>query len=385
MSLPLAPSPKSPLATHRLLSPTASIKISPICLGTMNFGEVWKELSGECTKETAFSILDTYHRLGGNFLDTANMYMAGETETWLGEYFSLRNNRDEFVLATKYSQPLKYPFMEPPNSNATLSNYAGNNKKSLRLSLESSLKRLQTEYVDLLYVHAWEGTTGIPELMRALDDVVRQGKILYLGVSNWPAYLVASANAYARAHNLTPFVVYEGRWNAAERDIEREIVPMCKAEGMGITVWSALGGGRFKTASQRQEAGGRAYNAADLGTASDEHFEVVRQVLEKVAERHDTSPTGVALRYITLKAPYIFPIVGGRKLEHLTSNIEALRIELSEEDITEIDSATPFDLGYPYTLLSGKNEHVSAERPAALVYACGNFAGVAEPNAIGRE
>jgi aryl-alcohol dehydrogenase-like predicted oxidoreductase len=269
----------------------------------MNFGEAWKQLSGECTKDTTFSILDAFYSGGGNFIDTANMYMAGETEEWLGEWMAKRGNRDDLVIATKYGQPLRMPFMEPADSNAILSNYGGTNKKSLRTSLATSLRKLQTDHVDILYVHTWEPTTSIPELMRSLDDVVRQGKALYLGVSNWPAWVVVSANAYARAHGLTPFVVYEGRWNAAEREIEREVVPMCKAEGMGITVWSALGGGKFKTAAQRQEAGGRIYSSASLGT-SDDGFETVYPALEKVAKAHDTTPTSVALRFVMQKVSH---------------------------------------------------------------------------------
>ena len=189
---------------------------------------------GECTKETAFSILDHFYQSGGNFLDTANMYMAGESQTWVGQWMAERGVRDQMIVATKYSITWKMPAIEPEGS--ILSNYGGNN--SLRLSLNASLERLRTDYVDILYVHAWGGTASIPELMRALDDVVRVGKVLYLGVSNWPAWTVVKANEYARRHGLTPFVVYEGRWNAAEREIQRDVVPMCKSEGMGITVWS---------------------------------------------------------------------------------------------------------------------------------------------------
>jgi len=190
------------------------------------------------------------------------------------------------------------PVMAPQGT--ILSNSGGNNKKSLRPSLETSLKRLRTDYVDVLFVHAWEGTTSIPELMRALDDVVRTGKVLYLGVSNWPAWTLVKANKYARRHGLNRFVVYEGRWNAAEREIEREIVPMCKAEGMGISVWSALGGGKFKTASQHEEGGGRIYTD-DLGGASAESFQKAFHALERVAVRKGTSPISVALRYVMLK------------------------------------------------------------------------------------
>lgn len=257
---------------------------------------------GECTKETAFAILDEFYSCGGNFIDTANIYMIGQSEEWLGEWMELRGVRDQMVIGTKYTHPWKY--LEPAGT--IQSNYAGTNKKSMRLALQASLKNLRTDYIDIYYVHAWEATTSIPELMRALDDVVRSGQVLYLGVSNWPAWIVIKANTYAREHGLTPFVVYEGRWNVAERDIEREILPMCKSEGMGITVWSALGGGKFKTRSQREEAGGRAYRGEGLGTASDEIFEKAFDILEKIAKRKGTTPSSIALRYVTLKVSYSF-------------------------------------------------------------------------------
>lgn len=157
---------------------------------------------GECIKDIAFSMLDTFYAAGGNFLDTANMYMLGQTEEWISEWMVERKVRDELIVATKYTQSWKFPAME--REGTTLANYGGNNKKSLKLSLERSLEKLRTKYVDILYVHAWEGTTSVPELMRALDDVVRTERVLYLGVSNWPAWIVVKANAYARMHGLTP-------------------------------------------------------------------------------------------------------------------------------------------------------------------------------------
>jgi aryl-alcohol dehydrogenase-like predicted oxidoreductase len=154
---------------------------------------------GECNKETTFSILDYFYSSVGNFIDTANMYMAGESETWLGEWMELRGVRDEMVVTTKYTVPLK----RAEDEGKILSNHGGNNKKSLRVSLAGSLKRLRTDYVDIFYVHGWEGTTTIVELMRSLDDVVKSGKVLYLGISNTPAWVVVKANDYARAHALT--------------------------------------------------------------------------------------------------------------------------------------------------------------------------------------
>jgi aryl-alcohol dehydrogenase-like predicted oxidoreductase len=355
-----------------------------------------KSLMGECTKETTFSILDKFHASGGNFIDTANIYMAGESEQWIGEWMALRNVRDQMVIATKYGVPNRNLMTEP--TGAVLSNFGGTNRKSLRLSLDASLKNLRTDHIEIFYVHTWEAITAIPELMRALDDLIRDGKILYLGVCNWPSWAVVKANEYARQHGLTPFSVYQGRWNPAERQIEREVLPMCKAEGMGITVWSALGGGKFRIDAQTAENDdGRTYTD-DLGGASLEDFKKFAVVMQKVGERRGTNALGVALRYVMLKvgclhtgrqnladrfrfqAPYVFPVIGGRKVEHLEKNIAALHVELNGADVAEIEAAVPFDFEYPHSLLSGdRYKPISAADPGAFVRLCGYFDGVEEP------
>ncbi|MCJ1365211.1 hypothetical protein MMC16_004332 [Acarospora aff. strigata] len=300
---------------------------------------------GECSKETAFSILDTFHDLGGNFIDTANNYQNEESEIWIGEWLSSRGVRDEMVIATKYTTAWRsYQGYEHHQTN-----FSGNSSKSLHLSVRDSLKKLQTDYIDLLYVHWWDFTTSIPELMQSLNDLVRAGKVLYLGISDTPAWIVSKANEYARNHGLRQFVVYQGRWSAADRDFERDIIPMCQAEGMGLAPWGALGGGKFKAQAQR-DGGGEGRN---MGEASEAQI-AVSKVLEGIAKRKDTLITSVALAYVMHKAPYVFPIVGGRKVEHLKGNIEALGLELEDKDIEEIEGATPFDPGFPLKFLSQK-------------------------------
>lgn len=185
--------------------------------------------------------------------------------------------------------------------------------------------------------------------MQSLNVMVNQGKVLYLGVSDTPAWVVSKANEYARQNGLRQFSVYQGKWSAGDRDFEREIIPMCRAEGMGLAPWGALGGGFFKTDEQRKSQDGRKF-----GEPSDAAIKVSR-VLEKVAKRHDTAITSIALAYVMHKAPYVFPIVGGRKIEHLKGNIEALSLELSPEDIEEIEGAVPFDYGFPANIFGGKN------------------------------
>jgi aryl-alcohol dehydrogenase-like predicted oxidoreductase len=219
MSLfPAAPTPKSLLGYHRILSPTAGVRVSPLCLGAMNFGDAWEKFLGKCDKKTSFEMMDFFYDNGGNFIDTANNYQAEESETWIGEWMAQRKNRDEIVLATKFTT-----FYPTGQDKKVRSNFQGNHAKSLRISLEASLKKLQTDYIDLLYIHWWDFTTSIPELMQALHHVVAAGKVIYLGISDTPAWVVAKANQYARDHGLTQFSVYQGHWSAAMRDFERDV------------------------------------------------------------------------------------------------------------------------------------------------------------------
>ncbi|KAJ5496586.1 hypothetical protein N7463_008573 [Penicillium fimorum] len=340
-----AATPKSHLGRYRLLAPTAGVKVSPLCLGSMNFGDGWKQGLGECNKETSFQILDTYYENGGNFIDTANNYQAEESETWIGEWMEVRGVRDEIVLATKYTSPYR-----SHNKSKIQANFVGNNAKSLKLSVEASLKKLRTDYIDLLYVHWWDFSTSIEEVMTSLNQLVLAGKVLYLGISDTPAWIVTKANQYARDHGLRPFSVYQGKWNAATRDFERDIIPMAASEGMGLAPWASLGGGLFKTTAQREEIAGG--NNPGRQIPASERDIAVSKVLEDIAARHETALTSVALAYVMRKAPYVVPIVGGRKVEHLLGNIEGLKVDLSDGDLKEIEGAYEFDIGFPMNFLS---------------------------------
>jgi aryl-alcohol dehydrogenase-like predicted oxidoreductase len=343
---PAPPPPESPLFRHRQLAPTANMRVSPICLGAMNFGEAHKYRMGECTKETSFSILDTFKSLGGNFIDTANAYQNGESEEWLGEWLTSRNCRDEMVIATKFSSPYLMHQKEKIQSN-----FGGNGTKSLRISVENSLKKLQTSYIDLLYLHWWDYATTIPELMHSLNDLVVSGKVMYLGISDTPAWVVAKANQYARDHGLRQFVVYQGMWNAAMRDFERDIIPMCKDEGMALLPYGTLGQGRFQTEAGFKER--EASNPGRQGRGASSVERAVSKVMESLAAEKKTVITSIALAYVMHKAPYVFPLVGGRKVEHIKGNIEALHVELTDDEVAKIDSAYRFDPGFPHTFLSG--------------------------------
>ncbi|KAK3633695.1 hypothetical protein LTR56_014075 [Elasticomyces elasticus] len=346
MAFPPAKKPTSLLGYHRILSPTAGVRVSPLCLGAMNFGEAWESFLGVCKKDTAFDMMDYFYEQGGNFIDTANGYQNEESETWIGEWMQKKNNRDEIVLATKFTTGFRGQDA-PENIKANLQ---GNHIKSLHISLKHSLKKLQTDYIDLLYVHWWDFTTSIPELMNSLNALVTSGKVLYLGISDTPAWLVVKCNDYARFHGMTQFSVYQGHWSAAYRDFERDILPMCEAEGMGLAPWGALGRGMFKTAEQ--------YNAEDRDGRKmgkqDPKYERIAAKLETLAKKkEDTLITSVALAYVMHKAPYVFPIVGGRKVDHLKGNIEALSVKLTQEEIDDIEDAEPFDVGFPLSFLFG--------------------------------
>ncbi|RAL12186.1 aldo/keto reductase [Aspergillus homomorphus CBS 101889] len=347
---PVAPKPKSLLGYHQVLSPTAGVKVSPLCLGAMNFGEGWKEFMGECSKEDAFAIMDVFFNEGGNFIDTANAYQKEDSEQWIGDWMQQRGNRDQLVIATKYTTGFRTAqFDKEPLQ----SNYVGNSLKSLRVSVNASLRKLQTDYIDLLYVHWWDFTSGVEEVMIGLNALITAGKVLYIGVSDTPAWVVVKANEYARAHGLRPFSVYQGKWNAGFRDMEREIIPMCRDQGMAVAPWAPLGQGRFRTAEARKKA---QHEGSNRGAQPSEADLKISEVLEKVAGRKGTNLYAIALAYLRYKQPYVFPIVGQRKVEHLKANIEALKVELSREEIREIDLAAPFDPGFPMTMLFGGND-----------------------------
>lgn len=259
-----------------------------------------------------------------------------------------RKNRDEMVLATKFTTGYR-----TIGANEKIkSNFQGNHSKSLHVSLAASLKKLQTDYIDLLYVHWWDFTTSIPELMNSLHNMVVNGKVLYLGISDTPAWLVVKCNDYARFHGLTQFSVYQGHWSCAMRDFERDILPMVEAEGMGLAPWGAIGRGWFKP---REEYNNRASGDGRTMGEQPEKYVRIAGVLEDIAKRKGdgTLITSVALAYVMHKAPYVFPIVGGRKVSHLKGNIDALGVKLTAEEIDEIDGAEPFDVGFPMNFLFG--------------------------------
>lgn len=271
----------------------------------------------------------------------------------------------------------------------------------MHVSVKKSLEKLQTDYIDLFYVHWWDLTTGVEEVMHGLNSLITAGKVLYLGISDTPAWVVVKANDYARANGLRPFSVYQGKWNASFRDMEREIIPMCRDQGMGIAPWAALGQGRFKSAAAREAA----HTGAGRATQLSENEVRVSDVLEAVANRKNTSLHAVvsrftrkpeitlrnntmtdtiqALAYVLQKTPYVFPIIGQRKVDHLLANIEALKIELTPDDLDQIDSAIPFDAGFPNNfLIDGKYNPNVTSSDMWLVRLAGHLDSVEHQRAI---
>lgn len=356
--LPFA-APKTPLGVYRILSPKAGVRVSPLALGAMSIGEAWASDMGSMNKEQSFKLLDAFYEAGGNFIDTACNYQNDESEEWIGEWMEKRGIRDEMIIATKYTTNYRsYKYRE---TGQIAVNFGGNTKKSLHVSLRDSLKKLRTDYVDILYLHWWDHTTSIEEIMHSLDAVVKSGKVLYLGVSDTPAWIVSSANRYARDKGLSPFVIYQGLWNVMMRDFEHEIIPMVRHEGMALAPWGAMGQGLFQSKKQVEERKAnkeRLRKFFQTGQQSEQEAKV-SAALEKVAKEvgEGVSLTAVALAYVLQKVPYVFPIVGGRKVEYLKDNIKALEITLSKEQIEYLESQTPLVPTFPGVFV-GKDPHV---------------------------
>ncbi|THH30483.1 hypothetical protein EUX98_g3695 [Antrodiella citrinella] len=303
------------------------------------------------SKEDSFKLLDAYYGAGGNFIDMASNYQDGTSEKFISEWMEVRGIRDQIFIATKYTNNINMG--EEGEQTDQKAMYVGNNKKSLRLSIEQSLKNLRTDYIDFLYVHWWDYTTSVEEVMDNLHNLVVSEKVLYLGVSDAPAHIVSDANNYAKYNGKTPFSVYQGRWSVLYRDFERKILPMCRRR------WKSRRGtcSVVVRSAQMRRRSADARVASKIGRTvfcqaweRDENETKMSRALEKVAKevgaKHVAS---VAIAYVMQKSPYVFPLIGSRKVEHLMSNLEALDIALTPEHIQFIDNVVTFDIGFPYS------------------------------------
>ena len=320
---------------YRLLG-KSGLRVSQLCLGTMTFGEDWGWGS---SKDESRQILDAFFEAGGNFIDTANVYTNGTSESLLGEF--LKGDRDRAVLATKYTNAM--PGTDP--------NAGGNQRKNMMRSVEASLKRLQTDYIDLYWLHIWDKITPLDEVMRAFDDLVRQGKILHAGVSDMAAWAVARASTLAELRGWTPFVGLQIEYSLIERTVERELIPMAEALGLGVTAWSPLAGGVLtgKYVEGKAEADARMNSEMMKGfDRADERARRVVSEVQAVAREVGRSPAQVALAWLRQRPVPIIPIVGARRLEQFRDNLACLDLQLNTSQVERLDTASQIELGFPH-------------------------------------
>ncbi|KXS20603.1 Aldo/keto reductase [Gonapodya prolifera JEL478] len=346
---------KSKLGDYRRLSEKAAVRVSPITLGAMNFGKGWESALGVCTKEEAEKIFNYYVDMGGNFIDTAVNYQLGDSETWLGEFMEKRKCRDSLVIATKFSGLVK--------DGVNNVNNEGNARKNMVLSLERSLKRLQTTYIDVYYIHYWTYLASPEEVMSTFHHLVAQGKILYPAISDAPAWVVATANMMAEQKGWTPFVLYQGHYNMGLRDVERDVVPMCKQFGMSVTPWGVVGQskytGKYKRGKGKVEEGYRSV------VMSDKDYDIAEEV-ERIAKKHKCTMAQVCIAWALAQPGVNTVLLGQRTLDQLKENIAALEVNLDADDLSRIAKVSAFDLGFPHNFLGGtKWEDVSFTKMAA--------------------
>jgi aryl-alcohol dehydrogenase-like predicted oxidoreductase len=309
----------------------------------MGFGTDWGWGSSE---EESRAVFDAYVTAGGNFIDTANFYTNGTSEQYVGRFIAA--DRDRFVLATKYTIPVTSG--DPNDPNAT-----GSHRKNLAQSVEASLKRLRTDRIDLLYVHAWDEFTPIEEVIRALDDLVRAGKVLYVGVSNMPAWLVSSANTLAELRGWTPFVGLQVHYSLIERTPERELLPMARALDIGVLAYSVLEDGVLSG----KYSGGDATPILPPSsrpsvpkTLTERNLAIVVAVVA-IADELDCAPAQVALSWVRQQPGVVIPIVASRTPEQLEQNLGCLNIQLSPDHMQRLDAITAIEAGYPHDFLAG--------------------------------
>jgi aryl-alcohol dehydrogenase-like predicted oxidoreductase len=322
----------------------SGLRVSEICLGAMTFGEDW---GWGASRDDSWKLYETFREAGGNFIDTANVYTNGASESLLGEF--MHGHRESVVLATKYTNAL--PGTDP--------NAAGNHRKSMMQSVESSLRRLKTDYIDLYWMHIWDRVTPVEEVMRAFDDLLRQGKVLYIGVSDAAAWWISRANTIAELRGWTSFVGLQIEYSLLERTPERELLPMARALGLTVTAWSPLTGGlltgkyRIAESGVQSEDGKSRMDNPEMQQFMQNRERAARviEVLKEVAVKAGRSPAEVALAWLRHRGQPIIPIVGARKIEQLQSNLRIVDIRLPEAEVQCLDDVSKIELGFPHDFL----------------------------------
>jgi len=315
----------------------SGLRVSELALGTMTFGEEWGWGSNKSDSKKVF---DVFVKEGGNFIDTANRYTEGTSEKYVGEF--IKADREHFVLATKYTL-----FMRRDDPN-----FSGNHRKNMVQALDASLKRLKTDYIDLYWLHAWDYTTPEEEVLRALDDMVRAGKILYIGISDTPAWIVSRMNAIAELRGWTQFVGLQIKYSLLERTVERELLPMARKLDIAVTPWGVLDGriltGKYN--KKRDEAG----RAQIYKSISDEKLKVAAEVI-KVAKKTGKKASQVALNWVRQQPGVIIPIIGAKTEKQLKDNLECLNFTLSDDHINKLNEVSKIEMGFPHEFLSSES------------------------------
>jgi len=314
----------------------SGLRVSELALGTMTFGEEW---GWGANKEESKKVFDTYAKAGGNFIDTANRYTEGTSEEYVGEF--IKADRDHFVVATKYTL---FTRRDDPN-------FSGNHRKNMMQALEASLKRLDTDFIDLYWLHAWDFTTPEDEVLRALDDMVRAGKILYIGISDTPAWIVSRMNAIAELRGWTQFVGLQIKYSLLERTVERELLPMARKLDMAVTPWAVLGGGILSGKyNENFDEEGRAKIYKSI---NDDNLRIAAEVI-KVAEEIGKTPSQVSLNWVRQQPGVIVPIIGAKTEKQLKDNLGCLNFILSEKHLNQLSEASKIDMGFPHEFLTSE-------------------------------
>jgi len=328
------------------------LRVSSLALGTGNFGKGWGYGADQAD---AHAIYRHYREAGGNFIDTADQYQFGQSEAMLGEFIA--SERDDIVLATKYS------LGDSPTAGLHAS---GNSRKAMRRSVEASLKRLRTDHIDLLWVHMPDGVTPIDEIARSLDELIRSGKVLYAGLSDFPAWRVATAATLAEQKGWAGVAAVQLEYSLVERSAERELLPMAAGFNLGQVSWSPLGGGLL-TGKYRNGETGRAQGlGAVIHDESDQRKTATVDAVLSIAEQTGHSPGQIAIAWVLAKGT--LPIIGPRTHAQLVDNLAALQVQLTPAQLQRLDSASAITLGFPHdvvaasapALAGGKGELIDA-------------------------
>jgi aryl-alcohol dehydrogenase-like predicted oxidoreductase len=324
---------------HYVTLGRSGLRVSPLCLGAMTFGE---DLGWGTSVEESQQIIDRYVDLGGNFIDTANLYTKSHSEKIIGDHVG-RNaaRRDRLVIATKFSANL-YP--GDPNG-------GGSGRKAVVAACENSLRRLQTDYIDLYWLHNWDVHTPIEETMATLETLVQAGKVRYIGVSDTPAWKIAEANVTAHFRGWSPFIGLQIEYSLLERTVEQELVPMARELGLGITPWSPLKSGALSGKYRREnvDTAERGRAAFLDGALTEQTFAVV-DVLDEIARAHESTVARVALAWVRAQPGVTSTIIGARRLAQLDDNVRSLELQLTADELARLDQLTKPTFGFPQSM-----------------------------------